>query len=126
MCCPAASCEFGDLKSVGSVLVQKSGRVDDDVRISALDVFFGKDRRKSRYIRRSVGAAPRRRCWRSQKNLLVEKWTCLHVLETEFFQGDPMILMNEKGWTTWKSNQNIVMHEEIVQNIVIDEELVHG
>ena len=28
----------------GSVLVQKSGHVDDDVRISALDAFYGKGR----------------------------------------------------------------------------------
>ena len=34
----------------GSVLVQKSGRVDDDVRISELDAFYGKDGRRSRYI----------------------------------------------------------------------------
>ena len=34
-----------------SVLVQKSGRVDEDVRISALDAFYGMDGRKSRYIR---------------------------------------------------------------------------
>ena len=34
----------------GSVLVQKSGHVDDDVQISALDPFYEKDGRKSRYI----------------------------------------------------------------------------
>ena len=34
----------------GSVLVQKSGHVDDDVQISALDAFYVKDGRKSRYI----------------------------------------------------------------------------
>ena len=34
----------------GSVLVQKSGRVDDDVQISALDAFYEMDGRKSRYI----------------------------------------------------------------------------
>ena len=34
----------------GSVLVQKSGQVDDDVQISALDAFYEKDGRKSRYI----------------------------------------------------------------------------
>ena len=35
----------------GSVLVQKSGHVDDDVQISALDAFYEMDGRKSRYIR---------------------------------------------------------------------------
>ena len=33
-----------------SVLVQKSGHVDDDVQISALDAFYEVDGRKSRYI----------------------------------------------------------------------------
>ena len=35
----------------GSVFVQKSGHVDDDVQISALDVFYDMDGRKSRHIR---------------------------------------------------------------------------
>ena len=34
----------------GSVIVQKSGRVDDDVRISAMDAFHEKGGRRSRYI----------------------------------------------------------------------------
>ena len=34
----------------GSVLVQKSGHVDDDVRNSASDAFYEMDGRKSRYI----------------------------------------------------------------------------
>ena len=34
----------------GSALVQKSGHVDDDVQISALDAFYEMDVRKSRYI----------------------------------------------------------------------------
>ena len=34
----------------GSVLVQKSGHVDDDVQISALDAFYEMDGRTSRYI----------------------------------------------------------------------------
>ena len=34
----------------GSVLVQTSGHVDDDVQISALDAFYEMDGRKSRYI----------------------------------------------------------------------------
>ena len=51
----------------GSVLVQTSGHVDDDVQISALDPFDEMDGRKSRYIGRSVGMASRRRCRRSQE-----------------------------------------------------------
>ena len=34
----------------GSVLVQKSGHVDDDAQISAYDAFYEMDGRKSRYI----------------------------------------------------------------------------
>ena len=34
------------------------------------------------------------------------------------------ILMVEKSWKTWRSNQMIVMDEELVQKIVMDEELV--
>ena len=35
---------------LGSILVQKSGHVDDDVQISALDASYEMDGRKSRYI----------------------------------------------------------------------------
>ena len=35
----------------GSVLVQKSGHVNEDVQFSALDVFHEMDGRESRYIR---------------------------------------------------------------------------
>ena len=47
----------------GSVLVQKSGHVDDDVQISALDASWTKESLHWR----SVGAVSRRRCRRSQK-----------------------------------------------------------
>ena len=30
--------------------------------------------------------------------------------------------MEEKSWTTWKSNQKIVMDEKMVHNVVTDEE----
>ena len=51
----------------GSVLVQKSGHVDD-VQISALDPFYEMDGRKSGSLHRiSVGAVSRRRCRRSQE-----------------------------------------------------------
>ena len=40
----------------GSVLVQKSGQVDDDVQISALDAFYEKEgRKKERYRGEDVG-----------------------------------------------------------------------
>ena len=46
-------------------------------------------------------------------NELVENWTCLN-------------LQHEKSWKTWKSNQEIVMDEELVQNIVMNERLVQN
>ena len=51
----------------GSVLVQTSGHVDDDVQISALDAFYQMDGRKRSLHRRSVGKVSRRRCRRSQE-----------------------------------------------------------
>ena len=51
----------------GSVLVQKSGHVDDDVQISALDAFYlWNGWTKESLHRRSVGMVSRRRCWRSR------------------------------------------------------------
>ena len=71
----------------GSVFVQKSGRVDDDVRISALDVFFyEKDGRRSRCIGevleryRGEGAGDLKR---SELDELVESWVCLNALKRE-------------------------------------------
>ena len=113
----------------GSVLGQKSGHVDDDVQISALDVFNEKDGRRSRNIGevleryRGEDAGDLKR---SELNELVENWTCLNALEREMWEINPKILMNEKSWKTWKSNQKIVMDEELVQNIVMDEELVQN
>ena len=36
------------------------------------------------------------------------------------------LLTEEKSWRTWKSDQNIVMDEEMVQNIVMDEKFVNN
>ena len=47
------SCEIQS--RLGSALVQKSGRVDDDMRITALDALYGKDGRRSRYIGEVLG-----------------------------------------------------------------------
>ena len=111
----------------GSVLGQKSGHVDEDVQISALDVFNEKDGRRSRYIGevleryRGEDAGDLKR---SELNELVENWTCLNALEREMWEINPKILMDEKSWKTWKSNQMIVMDEEMVQNIVMDEKFV--
>ena len=58
----------GEIQSrQGFVLVQKSGGVDDDIQISALDALYGKDGRRSRLIGDVFGAVSRRRCRRSQE-----------------------------------------------------------
>ena len=74
----------------GSVLVQKSCHVDDDVQISALDAFYEMDGRKSRCIGEVLG-------WyrgedagdlkRSELNELVENLTCLNALERKFWRS---------------------------------------
>ena len=108
----------------GSVLVQKSGHVDDDVQISTLDAFYEMDGGKSRYIGEVLDGYREEDAGdlkRSEFNELVENWTCLNALERKIWKINPKILMNEKSWKTWKSNQNIVMDEELVQNVVMDE-----
>ena len=112
-----------------SVLKQKSGHVDDDVEISALDAFYEKDGRKNGYIREVLEryrGEDARELKRSESNELVETWTCLNALEWKMWNINPKILMDEKSWKTWKSNQKIVMDEELVQNVVMDEELVQN
>ena len=72
----------------GSVLVQKSGHVDDDVQISALDAFHEMDGRKSGYIgevlewyrREDAGDLKR-----SELNELVENMTCLNALAVKIW-----------------------------------------
>ena len=71
----------------GTVLVQTSGHVDDDVQFSALDAFFEIDGRKSRFIGevfdwyRGEDAGVLKR---SALNELVENSTCLNALEVKF------------------------------------------
>ena len=98
-----------------SALVQKSGHVDDDVQISALDAFYEMYGRKSRYIGdvlewyRGEDAGDLKR---SAFNELVENLTCLNALEKKIWKSDQKvvmdekinqkILMGEKSWKTWK------------------------
>ena len=49
---------------------------------------------------------------RRESDVLIEIWT------------DPKILMDDKSWKTWKSNQNVVMDEELVQKIVMNGKIV--
>ena len=74
----------------GSVLVQKSGHVDDDVQTSALDVLL-MDGRKSRYIREVLEWYRRENAGdlkRSELNELVENMTCLNALEVKIWKSD--------------------------------------
>ena len=99
------------------MLVQNSGHVDDDIQISALDVFHEMEGRESRYIKelldwyRHVVAGDIRR---SELNELVESMTCLNAHEGR----------GEKSWKSEKSHQNIVMTEEFAKHIVMNEEFV--
>ena len=110
------------------MLVQKSGHVDDDVQISALDALYEMHGRKSRYIGevlfwcRGEDAGGLKK---SELDELVETWTCLNALGRKIWKNRK-ILMDEKSRKTLKSNQKIVMDEELVQNGVMDEELVQN
>ena len=107
----------------GSVLVQKSSHVDDDVQLSALDVFHEMDGRKSRYMGevlewcRGEDAGDLKR---SELNELAENLTCLNALEGRNWKSNKKVVMDDK------INQKIVMDEELVQKIVMDEELVQN
>ena len=108
----------------GFVLVQKSGHVEDDVHISALDVFCKKDGRESRYIGEVLERHRGEDARDLKRSELVEKWTCLNSPGRKIWKINSKILMDEKSWKTWKSNQKSVMDEELVQNVVMDEKIV--
>ena len=97
----------------GSARVQKSGHVDDDVQISALDAFCEMEGRKCRYIGevlewyRGEDAGDLKG---SELNELNENLTCLKALD----------------WKIWKSYQKVVMDEELVQNDVMNEDSVQN
>ena len=63
---------------------------------------------------------------RSELNELVEKLTCLNALEEKNWKSNQKVVTDEKSWKIWKSNQNSVMNEELVQNVVMNEELVQN
>ena len=85
----------------GSVLVQKSGHVDDDVQISALDEFYEMDGRKSRYIGevlewyRGEDAGDLKGI---ESNDLVENLTCLNALEGKIWESNQKVAMDKKSW----------------------------
>ena len=79
--------------------------------------------------RMDEGVVTSEKCWSGAGDLkrieLAENWTCVNVLEKKICKLNPKILMEEKSWRTWKSNQNVLRDEELVQN-VRDEELVQN
>ena len=83
----------------GSVLAQKSGHVDDDVQISALDPFYEMDGRRSRYIGevlewyRGEDAGDLKR---SELNELVEILTCLNAFKGKTWKSDQKVVMDDK------------------------------
>ena len=111
----------------GSVLVQRSCHAEYDEHISSLDVFYEKDGRENRCIRdvlewyRGEDAGDLERI---ELNILVENWRYLSDPGRKIWKINSKVLMEEKSWKTLKSNQKVVMDEELVQNGVMDEKIV--
>ena len=127
---PAVTLEYpasGETQSrPGSVLVQTSSHVDDDVQISALDAFYEMDGRKSRYIGevlewyRGEDAGDHKRSELNELNELVQNLTCFNALERNIWKSDQKVVTDDK------INQNDVMDEEVVQNDVMDGKFVRN
>ena len=49
---------------------------------------------------------------------------CQCSREGKNFESFPKILTEDKSWRTWKSNQNIVMNEELVQHVAMGTKIV--
>ena len=82
-----------------SVLVQKSGHIDDDVQISALVAFYEMDGRKSRHIGDVLEwyrGEDARDLKRSELYEVVENLTCLNAFEGNIWKSDPMVVMDDK------------------------------
>ena len=79
----------------GSVLVQKSGHVDDDVQIYALDAFYEMDRRKSRYIIEVLD-------WYQGEDAGDIKKSGLNAFAGENWKSNPQIVTDGTSWKIWK------------------------
>ena len=107
--------------------LQKSGHVDDDLRISTLDAFCEMDGPMSRYIRevlewyRGEDAEDLKR---SELNQLVDNLTRLNALHEKIWKSYKKVVMVEKSWKFGKNNQDSVMSEELVQNGVMNDKFV--
>ena len=63
---------------------------------------------------------------RSEFHDLVDNLTCLNALGRKIRKINLKILVDDKSWKIWKSNQKIGMDEELVQKIVMIEEMVQN
>ena len=79
---------------MGSVLVQTSGHVDDDVHISALDAFYEMGGRKSRFIGEVL------EWYRGEDVGDLKNLTCLNAFEVKIWKSDQKVVMDEKSWKT--------------------------
>ena len=105
----------------GSVPVQKSGHVDDDAQISALDAFYEMDGRYIGELLDWYRGEDAGDLTRTELNELVENLTCLNAVEGKIWKkSDQKVVMDDK------TNQKIVMDGDLVQNIAMDEELVQN
>ena len=89
-----------------------------------MDAFYEMDGRKSGYIGEVLEwyrGEDARDLKRSETNELVDNLACFNVFEGKIWERDQKVVMDEKSWKTWKSNQNSVMNEELVQNVVMNE-----
>ena len=98
----------------GSVLVQKLCHVEYDEHISALDVFYEKDGRENLCLGEvSVGVGIEEKMPEISREVNQLNWLRI---------GDISTPLRGK---IWKSDQKIVMDEQLVHNVVMDEQLVH-
>ena len=117
----------------GPYLCRRSGHLDDDVQISALDAFYEMDGRKSRFIGDVLEWSRREDAGdlkRSELDELVENLTCLNAFEGKIWKSDQKVLtcekINPKILMHEKIHSKIAMDEELVQNNVMDEDLVQS
>ena len=66
------------------------------------------------------------KCWSGVEEKLPEISREVHLMYCLRIGhvSTPKILMDEKSWKTWKSNQKIVTDEELVLNVVMDGKFV--
>ena len=92
------------------VSLRGSGRVIDDIHISALDVFCEMEGREIRYIKEVLD-------WYRDED-------AADVKKSELNEPDESMASDGKSEKSEKSDQDNVMDEEFVKNIVMNEEFV--